>query len=183
MNATIATTMTYKQPLTSQPCNHTCESLENQTGSRAGAKKEQGIKAELREEQHKGAWWTEVGSEICCAGKARKSAAALLGWAIPQELLSPVLSPAKWLFGFPGLMLDTNHHFSCLLIAGCHLMRGCQQPPLIAPGFRCWRRLCLWRKHIPGPGEASGWAPVHSICVRTSDSPVLNTTVLQSLIM
>lgn len=55
MNATIDTTMTYKYSLTSQPCNHNCEGLENQTGGRVGAKKEQGIKAELGEKQHKGA--------------------------------------------------------------------------------------------------------------------------------
>lgn len=55
MNAKLTTKITYKHSLTSQPCNHTCEGLENKTESRAGAKKEQGIKAEIREKQHKAA--------------------------------------------------------------------------------------------------------------------------------
>lgn len=29
-----------------------------------------------------------------------------------------------------------------------HSMHGCQQPAHTAPGSRCWRRLCSWRKHI-----------------------------------
>lgn len=112
MSATIATTATYKHSLTSQACNHNCEGLENQTGSRAGAKKERGIKAEIREKQHKGAWWAEVESEIC-----RKSKKKCLspGRAIPQEFLSPVLSPV-WLS-----WADAGHESSLRLPEACRL--------------------------------------------------------------
>lgn len=113
MNITIATTMTCKHSLTSQPCNHNCEGLENHIGSRAWAKKEQGIKAELIEKQHKGPWWAEVGSELCSLGKSRESASAQAEIYPRNSCLQSCL-----LSGFPGLMLDMSRHFSCLMIAG-----------------------------------------------------------------
>lgn len=160
MSATIATTTTYKHSLTSQACNHNCEGFKNQTGSRAGARKERGIKAEIKEKQHKGAWWAEVESEICSAGKARKRASAQAELYPKNSCLQSCL-----LFGFPGLMLAMSPHSSCLMVAGCDSTHGYQQPALTAPGSMCWRMLCCCRKHIAGPREGNGWAPAHTVPV------------------